>query len=101
MIEVAFSFFGGVHPDEMKFLSREEPVQPFPAPETVVIPLSQHIGAPCDPLVKAGDPVTVGQKIGDGSGLCCPVHASVSGKVVAVEPRPTWRNHGPLHRHPK
>ena len=85
---MAFSFFGGVHPDEMKFLSREEPVQPFPAPDTLVIPLSQHIGAPCAPLVQVGDRVTVGQKIGDGGGLCCPVHASVSGEVVAVEPRP-------------
>ena len=60
----------------------------YPAPDIVVIPMSQHIGAPCKPLVKKGDLVTVGQKIGDNQGLCVPVHASVSGKVKAVESRP-------------
>ncbi len=50
--------------------------------------MSQHIGAPCKPLVKPGDLVAIGQKIGDGEGLCVPVHASVSGKVKAVEARP-------------
>lgn len=53
-----------------------------------MIPMSQHIGAPCLPLVKRGDRVTVGQKIGDNQGLCVPVHASVSGTVKAVERRP-------------
>lgn len=57
------------------------------SPDIVVIPMSQHIGAPCNPLVKKGDPVTVGQKIGDNQGLCVPVHASVSGMVKAVEMR--------------
>ena len=60
----------------------------FPEPDILVIPMSQHIGAPCRPLVKKGDLVTVGQKIGDNQGLCVPVHASVSGKVKAVEMRP-------------
>lgn len=50
--------------------------------------MQQHVGAPCQPLVKAGDYVLRGQKIGDGEGMCVPVHASVSGKVVAVEERP-------------
>ena len=54
----------------------------------VVIPMQQHIGAPCQPLVQVGDRVLRGQKIGDGEGLCVPVHASVSGTVVAIEPRP-------------
>ena len=54
----------------------------------MVIPLRQHIGAPCTPLVKPGDTVGLGQKLGDGEGLCVPVHASVSGLVTAVEPRP-------------
>jgi electron transport complex protein RnfC len=57
-------------------------------PEQVVIPMQQHIGAPCSPLVQVGDHVLLGQKIGDGEGLCVPVHASVSGKVIAIEPRP-------------
>lgn len=55
----------------------------------VVIPLCQHIGAPCNPLVEKGDRVLVGQKIGDTEAFCsAPVHASVSGEVIAVEPRP-------------
>ena len=57
-------------------------------PDYVTIPLSQHIGAPAKPLVKEGDYVYKGQKIGDGEGLCVPVHASVSGTVTAVTPRP-------------
>ena len=81
-------FFGGVHPDDKKSLSCQQAFEPLPAPTQVVIPMSMHIGAPCNPLVKKGDTVTVGQKIGDNTGLCVPVHASVSGTVVAVEPRP-------------
>ena len=83
---MAFSFFGGVHPKENK-IARDMPIQEFPEPDILVIPMSQHIGAPCKPLVKKGDLVTVGQKIGDNQGLCVPVHASVSGKVKAVEMR--------------
>ncbi len=82
---MAFSFFGGVHPKENKAYACNKATQEFPAPDLVVIPMSQHIGAPCKPLVKKGDLVTVGQKIGDNQGLCVPVHASVSGKVKAVE----------------
>ena len=84
---MAFSFFGGVHPKENKAYACDKETLVFPAPDVVVIPMSQHIGAPCRPLVKKGDQVTVGQKIGDNQGLCVPVHASVSGKVKAVEMR--------------
>ena len=82
---MAFSFFGGVHPDENKFLSSEKPIQVFPEPDILVVPMSQHIGAPCKPLVKKGDAVTVGMKIGDNTGLCVPIHSPVSGKVKSVE----------------
>ena len=85
---MAFSFFGGIHPKENKHYACDKAVQEFPEPDILVIPMAQHIGAPCKPLVKKGDLVTVGQKIGDNQGLCVPVHASVSGKVKAVEPRP-------------
>ena len=85
---MAFSFFGGVHPNENKWYACDKATVVFPEPDIVVIPMSQHIGAPCQPLVKKGDLVTVGQKIGDNQGLCVPVHASVSGKVKAVEARP-------------
>ena len=85
---MAFTFFGGIHPKEHKWYAEHIPVQTFPAPDILVVPMSQHIGAPCTPLVKKGDTVTVGQRIGDGEGLCVPVHSPVSGTVKAVEMRP-------------
>ena len=84
---MAFSFFGGIHPKENKWYAEEQKIMEFPEPDILVIPMSQHIGAPCKPLVKKNDLVKVGQKIGDNQGLCVPVHASVSGKVKAVEAR--------------
>ena len=85
---MAFSFFGGVHPKENKFYACDTPIQEFPEPDVLVVPMSQHIGASCTPLVKKGDLVKVGQKIGDHAGLCAPVHAPVSGKVKSVEMKP-------------
>ena len=85
---MAFSFFGGVHPAGNKSFARDAAIQFFPEPDILVIPMSQHIGAPCKPLVKKNDLVKKGQKIGDNQGLCVPVHASVSGKVKAVESKP-------------
>ena len=84
-------FFGGIHPKYNKEMSKTTPEVKIIDPETVVIPMLQHIGAPCTPLVAVGDYVRKGQKIGDGEGLCVPVHASVSGTVVAIEPRPHVR----------
>ena len=50
--------------------------------------MSQHLGAPANPIVQVGDTVKVGQKIGEAAGfISAPVHSSVSGTVVAVEPR--------------
>ncbi|MCI8329421.1 MAG: electron transport complex subunit RsxC [Oscillibacter sp.] len=85
---MAQAFFGGVHPHDMKAATNEKAIEQLPAPAQVVIPMSQHFGAPCTPLVKAGDRVKVGQKIGEFRGLGAPIHASVSGTVKAVEPRP-------------
>ena len=81
-------FFGGIHPSYRKELSVKATPSVSVIPKQVVIPMLQHIGVPCVPLVKVGDKVLRGQKIGDGDGLCVPVHASVSGTVIAVEPRP-------------
>jgi len=81
-------FFGGIHPKYNKEMSTKVTTFHTITPKQVVIPLQQHIGAPCTPLVSVGDKVLRGQKIGDGEGLCVPVHASVSGTVVAIEPRP-------------
>ncbi len=84
-------FYGGVHPVDKKALSADVALQRLDKPKQVIIPMSQHIGVACTPLVAVGDVVKKGQKIGDGEGLCVPVHASVSGKVIAIE----------LRRHPK
>ena len=81
-------FFGGIHPKYNKEMSTRITEFAEVKPKQVVIPMVQHIGAPCTPLVQVGDRVLRGQKIGDGEGLCVPVHASVSGTVIAVEPRP-------------
>lgn len=81
-------FFGGIHPKYNKEMSTTSLDFVTVTPKQVVIPMQQHIGAPCTPLVKVGDHVLLGQKIGDGEGLCVPVHASVSGTVSAIEPRP-------------
>ena len=81
-------FFGGIHPKYNKEMSTGITDFRTIAPHQVVIPMQQHIGAPCTPLVQVGDRVLWGQKIGDGEGLCVPVHASVSGTVAAIEPRP-------------
>ena len=85
---MAYAFFGGVHPHDMKAATNAKAIQQLPPPAEVVIPMSMHFGAPCTPLVKVGDTVKVGQKIGEFRGLGAPIHASVSGKVKAVEPRP-------------
>ena len=81
-------FFGGIHPKYNKEMSTGITDFHTIVPKQVVIPLQQHIGAPCQSLVAVGDRVLRYQKIGDGEGLCVPGHASVSGTVTAIEPRP-------------
>ena len=81
-------YYGGVHPSEHKEFSEHVDLKKFPDPKTVVISMSQHLGAPANPIVQVGDTVKVGQKIGEAAGfISAPVHSSVSGTVVAVEPR--------------
>ncbi|MGI5935358.1 MAG: RnfABCDGE type electron transport complex subunit C, partial [Oscillospiraceae bacterium] len=85
-----FKFHGGVHPDGKKSPADKIEITPLVPPPHVVIPMSLHIGAPCRPVVKVGDTVKLGQKIGDTEApVSAPIHASVSGKVIAVEPRLT------------
>ena len=82
-----YKFRGGVHPNYMK--APEEPVVVVTPPPQVIVPMAQHIGAPCQPLVAVGDYVTMGQKIGDNPApVSAPIHSPVSGKVVKIEPRP-------------
>ncbi len=82
-------FPGGIHPHEGvngKAINSGNAIRELPAPQRVVIPLSQHIGAPASALVKKGDTVLMGQKIGEAGGfVSAPVHSSVSGKVVGIE----------------
>lgn len=81
-------YYGGIHPTEGKEFSEHISLVKFPEPRTVVIPLSQHAGAPAEPIVEAGQQVKLGQKIGEAKGVVSsPIHSSVSGTVVAVEPR--------------
>ncbi|MBS4006911.1 MAG: electron transport complex subunit RsxC [Clostridium sp.] len=80
------TFKGGVHPGDFKSATEKKPVVPAKPPAVAIIPLSQHIGAPCEPLVAVGDEVKMGQKVGDSKGfVSAPVHSSVSGKVIKIE----------------
>lgn len=75
---------GGVHVAHNKNTA-DLPVERMPIPAKVVLPMQQHIGAPCTPTVKVGDTVAVGQVIGDTDKfVSAPIHASISGKVTAV-----------------
>jgi len=78
------TFRGGIHPPKNKFTALDA-IRPMTVPQLVVIPLQQHVGAPCQPLVKVGELVKMGQKIGEAKAfVSAPVHASVSGKVKAI-----------------
>ena len=85
---MAYSFFGGIHPNDQKAATCNKAIEQLKAPEFVVLPMSMHIGAPCTPVVQVGDYVKVGQKVGAAmAAVSAPIHASVSGRVIAVEPR--------------
>ncbi|MFP4013420.1 MAG: electron transport complex subunit RsxC [Chitinispirillaceae bacterium] len=84
-----FSFKGGVHPSHGKSQTEHLAIENFPAPPKVVIPVSQHIGAPAKPLVKRGDRVVIGQPIAEPGGfVSSTIHSSVAGKVISVAPFP-------------
>jgi len=88
-----FRFQGGVHPPEEK-LTAQLPTETMPLPETVYIPLSQHIGAPAVPVVEKGDTVLAGAVIAEAGGfVSTPVHASISGTVTDIVeyPHPVGR----------
>ena len=75
---------GGVHLPHFKNTA-ETVSAVMPPPKQVVIPMQQHIGAPCKPIVKKGDVVYVGTKIGDSEQyVSAPIHASVSGVVSGL-----------------
>ncbi len=79
---------GGIHPKENKF-SAGKAIQPIVLPAQVIIPLTQHIGAPCQPVVKKGDKVKVGTLIGKTVGfVSANIHSSVSGTVLKIDKAP-------------
>lgn len=76
---------GGVAVSHNKNTADSEVVR-LPIPDRVLLPMQQHIGAPCVPTVKVGDKVGVGQVIGDTDKfVSAPIHASVSGTVSAIK----------------
>ena len=78
-------YYGGVHPVEGKEPTEHKALVRFPEPESVIIPLSMHLGAPANACVNVGDYVKVGQKVGEQAGfISAPVHSSVSGTVIAI-----------------
>jgi len=77
-------FRGGVRPSCFK-LTAGKRIERAKLPSRVILPLRQHVGAVCEPSVKKGDHVRVGQKIADSaSAISAPIHASVSGTVVEI-----------------
>jgi electron transport complex protein RnfC len=79
------SFAGGVHPPERKGLTSESEIRAGPAVKQVAIMLSQHTGAVCRPLVRKGNMVQAGQKIGDSDAfVSAPVHSPIHGKVKEI-----------------
>ena len=76
---------GGVHPEENK-LTASKPIQKLAVPEEVVIPISQHIGAPAKPVVEQREKVKVGQVIAKSEGfVSANIHATISGTVAKID----------------
>lgn len=91
MLERLWRFRGGIHPPGRKELSLVRPLATATLPKRLVLPLSQHIGAPAEPAVQTGDHVLKGQMIArSGGGVSAPVHAPTSGLVteIAIHPVP-------------
>ncbi len=80
------SFKGGVHPNDCKEISSQFPLEKAPVPNKVFVFLSNHAGAPCKPLVKNGDKVKTGQKIGEANGfISANLHSPITGEVKGIE----------------
>jgi electron transport complex protein RnfC len=83
------TFKGGIHPPDHKAATKDRPIEVMPLPSRVVLPLAQHLGVPCEPVVEVGDEVQEGQLIGAAKAfVAAPIHASISGTVVAIEEHP-------------
>ncbi len=81
------TFRHGIHPHDFKEITRDLPIERMPFPEQVVLPLSQHLGAPSKPVVRIGDRVYRGQLIAEPGGfVSSALHASVTGTVIDIRP---------------
>lgn len=79
------TFKGGIHPPDKKDIAKGRAIKEAKSPQRVVIPLIQHLGAPCKPIVSIGQEVKKGEMIGEAGGfVSASVHSSVSGKVIAI-----------------
>ncbi|QEZ92131.1 electron transport complex subunit RsxC [Proteus sp. CD3] len=84
-----WDFKGGIHPPEMKLQSSRTPMRIAHLPDEVIIPIHQHLGVPGQLCVNVGEHVLKGQPLTKGIGRTLPVHASISGTVIAIEPFPS------------
>ncbi len=81
-----FRFKGGIHPSYNKALTSDKKTVFLEGGQLLYIPLSQHIGAPCEPVVAVGDQVLMGQLIADSKAfVSAPIHSSVSGTVKEIK----------------
>jgi len=86
---------GGLRLPAQKSAATAMPIQRVPVPAQLVLPIAQHVGDPSHPVVGIGERVLRGQLIAEADGtLSAPIHASSSGKVVAIEPWPVSRRYG-------
>jgi electron transport complex protein RnfC len=88
-------FAGGVHPPERKTLAEDRAIEVLPTPAQVAVPLLQHAGAPCIPVVKPRQEVAYGDRIGDADAfISAPVHASIAGvvQIASVTTLPNGRH---------
>lgn len=86
------TFKKGIHLNYHKEATADKKIELMLPNKELVFPMSQHIGAPCVPIVKKGDYVYVGQKIGEADGfMSVPIHSSVSGIVKTIETRMTFK----------
>jgi electron transport complex protein RnfC len=82
------TFKGGTHLSYSKELTSDLNVEISTPPEEIILPMSMHIGAPSKPIVEIGDKVKMGQKVAEATGfVSVPIHSSVSGEVIKIEPR--------------